>query len=223
MPAESSPKAWMSERDAELYEQLLRGLAGTAARPLRVLEWGSGRSTLFFSKFLDSVSPGSAWVTIEQDRAFFNRNVAPGLAGGRTTTVVNLGPPAVVPTIDVPRPRVAGVTAYVFAGVALRPFVPARVRDRAANLDGYVALPARLGTRFDLVVIDGRMRRRCLLEARHLVGDDGYVILHDASRAHYQCAWSSYCSGRRFGDEWWIGANRPTDFADVLTSPGDER
>ena len=49
------------------------------------------------------------------------------------------------------------------------------------------------------------------------------VVLHDAWRKHYRCAFASYRSGRRFGDEWWIGAHRDTDFADVLPWHAFER
>jgi len=83
-------------------------------------------------------------------------------------------------------------------------------------MDAYVNLPARNAIVCDLAIVDGRKRRRCVLEGAKLIGQTGYVVLHDAWRPHYQCAWKEFKSGRRFGDEWWIGANHETNFEDVL-------
>jgi hypothetical protein len=50
----ASPKAWMSVRDADLLEALLHRQAHERRSPLRVLEWGSGRSTLWYPHYLQS-------------------------------------------------------------------------------------------------------------------------------------------------------------------------
>ena len=76
---------------------------------------------------------------------------------------------------------------------------------------------------YSLAVIDGRKRRRCLLESARLLSPTGYAILHDAWRSYYHCAFNSFRSGRRFGDEWWIGSNIDTTFEDVLPRHAFER
>ncbi len=64
--------------------------------------------------------------------------------------------------------------------------------SRAVRMDDYVYYPRALNKKFDFILIDGRKRRRCLLEASLLVKDSGMVVLHDANRAHYRCAFSQY-------------------------------
>ena len=60
-----------------------------------------------------------------------------------------------------------GVTAIVFDKGWLDPSDgnPKGQEHRARDLDDYVALPASLGLRFDLVIVDGRKRCRCLTES----------------------------------------------------------
>jgi len=129
----------------------------------------------------------------------------------------------------VPRPG-AGATnaaatlrAVVFDAGDLRPFDPDRDRDRDADLDDYVTLPGSLEMRFDIVLVDGRKRRRCLLEASRLLNDAGIVVLHDAWRAYYQCAFDAYPFARRIGDMLWVGAQRDPELDSILPRHAFER
>lgn len=70
------------------------------------------------------------------------------------------------------------------------------LRQRYTNMDEYVAYPATLGKKYDVILVDGRKRRRCLLEASKLLKSDGVVILHDARRTFYHCAFSAFSDSR---------------------------
>ena len=110
-----------------------------------------------------------------------------------------------------------GIVVVLFDAGPLFPSEKGHEEDRNADLSDYVYAPRHLGLLADLITVDRRMRRRCLLEGAQLVEEtDGYVLLHDAVRKHYQCVWESYRSGRRVGGQLWIGAQHDTDFSDVL-------
>ena len=49
----------------------------------------------------------------------------------------------------------------------------------------YVETPKQIGGQFDVIIIDGRFRRRCLEVAAQVIAPDGIVILHDAQKTHY--------------------------------------
>jgi hypothetical protein len=158
---------------------------------------------LCFSEALAARKIPYRWLAVEHDRDYFTSRLAPRFAarGGRYSMAEDVCDP-------VGHCRV-GLDAVVFDGGELRPFERRTCGlDRDADLDDYVAFPRRTGRRFDLVVIDGRKRRRCLLEASRLLTDSGIVLLHDAWRTHYQCAFSAYRFGCRLGDDLWIGAQR---------------
>ena len=80
-----------------------------------------------------------------------------------------------------------------------------RLRQRYTEMSAYITYPSTLARTFDLVLIDGRKRRQCLLEARHLLKPSGVVLLHDAEREHYQCAFSAYPSGQFLTKHLWLG------------------
>jgi hypothetical protein len=213
----TSPKAWMTARDADLYEELLRSLARRrSSAAVRVVEWGIGRSTLWYPGVLDTLSVPYFWLALDHDWAFFETEIL-GRLGGRSNTLVVKGA-EVASRLRTVTGHSRGVCAVVYEAGELWPSVEGRERDREADLDAYIELPARLGGTYDLAVVDGRKRRRCLLEAARILSVDGYAMLHDAWRRHYQCAWNAFRSGRRCGDEWWIGSRAETDFSDVLPS-----
>lgn len=217
-----SPKAWMSVRDADLYEALLHRLASRQpSLPLNVVEWGAGRSTLWYTRFLETLGVQYNWLTLEHDRGYFEREIGKELGLCLHSTIVR----SEQLQLEAARLKLqsGGMLAVVFNSGKLLPFLAGHERDRNAALDDYVELPARLRFECDLAVIDGRKRRRCMLEAAQILRKGGYAILHDAWRRHYQCAWNAFRSGRRFGDEWWIGSLAETDFCDVLPWHAFER
>ena len=84
-----------------------------------------------------------------------------------------------------------------------------RLRQRHTDMSAYITYPGTLARTFDFVLVDGRKRRRCLLEVRHLLKPSGVVVLHDAERPHYQCAFSAYPSGQFLTKHLWLGRVRP--------------
>ena len=220
-----SSKAWMTAADADLLEDVLERVAHQFGGDLRVLEWGGGLSTLHYPDWLASRGAGVSWTTIEHDRGLFRGSLEPTLRERGATMVWSEDIAAAIPALADPGRR--GVTAVVFDKGPINPFDanPARYAERAKDLDDYVTLPASFGLRFHVVIVDGRKRHRCLLEAAMLLEPGGVAILHDAQRPYYHSAFAAYRSGRRIGDELWIGARHETDFTDLvpvdaLAAPG---
>ncbi|NNH75647.1 hypothetical protein HLB23_38335 [Nocardia uniformis] len=209
-----SPKAWMSVRDADLYEALLHRIAERrGGREVRVVEWGAGRSTLWYTAFLETLGVPFRWLAIEHDRRFVQEMLSEQVRQRRSAAVVA----ADTPVAEIVHAVEANATVVVhFDAGTLRPAVPGYEADRLADLDDYVSLPEALGFTADIAVVDGRKRRRCVEAAGRILDEDGVVILHDAWRTYYQPAWREFASHRRFGDEWAIGAHRQTDFSEFL-------
>jgi len=197
-----SPLAWMSLRDGELFAAVLEFVA-RRHDPLRVLEWGSGQSTVEFTRLLGERGVAHEWTALEYDRAFFDERVLPPLME-RPGSVVRYPDDGSVLTV----PGAAGtsrVTAVCWNRTRLRPAEDPG--DRRVDLDAYVDYPAGREP-FDVVFVDGRMRRRCLLSVSEHLGPSTVVVLHDAWHEHYHCALERYPVGRFFGDEMWMGALR---------------
>jgi Methyltransferase domain len=221
MSSTESHKAWMTFRDADLLELLLVAHSLRIGSAVDVLEWGAGRSTLWYSSALERQGLLDSWLALEHNREFFMGEIAPQLTRRSSASYLlcerlQEDLPALAPAPAAASKARATLRAVVFDAGDLRPFDPDRDDDRRADLDDYVALPASLDRRFDIVVVDGRKRRRCLLEASSLLTDSGIVVLHDAWRSYYQCAFDTYPFAQRIGDELWVGAQRDPDLGSIL-------
>ena len=80
------------------------------------------------------------------------------------------------------------------------------LKQRNTNMDDYVDYPLSINKKFDFVLIDGRKRRRCLEIASKIINDDGTVVLHDAERKYYHCAFNSFSSKKFLSKTLWIGS-----------------
>lgn len=90
--------------------------------------------------------------------------------------------------------------------VLLNPTTVDPREDRSLSMDDYVGYPATLGRKWDLIFVDGRHRRRCVLEAAQLLTPRGVVFLHDADRPQYQCAFSAFRDQQILpGTSFWEG------------------
>lgn len=218
-------KAYATPADADLLEEILLRLAGRFEDQLRAFEWGSGLSTLHYPEWLASRGVRVSWITAEHDRAWFMQALEPVLRA-RGATIVRSDDLA--EAVSALRAGRQALVAVVFDNGPDPHDQPSDwYLDRALDRDEYVALPCELGLRYHVALVDGRQRRRCLLEAAKVLEDGGVALLHDAQRPYYHSAFAAFRSGRRIGDELWIGAQFDTDFsdlvpADALSSPGYE-
>ena len=80
---------------------------------------------------------------------------------------------------------------------------------KSVTMDDYVHYPRTLRRKYDFILVDGRKRRRCLLEAASVLKAAGRVVLHDASRKYYHCAFERYRISKMALPDLWIGGTAP--------------
>lgn len=139
---------------------------------VRVLEWGSGRSTIYFSNWLKRKGITFRWIAIENFIPWHEQVSA------------------MIDSNDL-----AGVTTCVLKSGTCeeRKYV-----QEDMDLSAYVNYPSTLGLKFNLILIDGRRRRECLETASRLVAGNGVVVLHDAERPEHESAFVHYQDGGKF-------------------------
>lgn len=86
------------------------------------------------------------------------------------------------------------------------------LKQRQTNMDDYINYPAALGKKYNFILVDGRKRRRCLLEAKKLLAPGGVVVLHDAHRKYYHCAFTNFPYSRFVKTSLWVGKNEQPRF-----------
>ena len=174
----------MTGEDLRWYEETLLFLARCCSpRPLEVLEWGSGGSTVYMTKVLIEQGVNFTWRSLESNPEWYNK-IRQRVDGQRVTLkLFDRG------NIDLKLPE-----------------------NRQIDMEDYIRWPSRQKDRYDLVIVDGRRRRRCLLEARRLIRPNGTVILHDAWRVYYHCACNTFAKSLFIeGTSWWKGQHYATD------------
>lgn len=158
-------KPMMGARAVRVFTSEL--LAQAAARNLvRVLEWGCGGSTAYYTHFLRAQGIAYSWHSIEHHQGWHD-HVSSVLAGDPSTQV------------------------------------------HLVAWEDYAQFPRTLNTCFDLILVDGRQRARCLAEARDLVAPRGVVLLHDALRSRYYSGTVPYPDSRYIDAELWRGRVEP--------------
>ena len=159
----------MAKGDLTIFKAVL---SSAGREKLRVLEWGSGRSTVYFPKFLRSIQRAFDWRAMEFNQGWYERVT-------QRVAQAGLGDQVHVDFHEFIDPRLSWEN-----------HVPDY--DTDPELQKYLHSPKEEGLQFDLIIVDGRLRRRCLLEAINVLAPNGIVMLHDAHRTWYHCALDSY-------------------------------
>jgi hypothetical protein len=151
----------MLSNEIEAIENILLSYG----KHIDVLEWGSGGSTVYFTRFLRESGISYSWTSMEYNKQWYEK----------ITEAVKEDPDTKLYLFDV------GNT---------------ELKQRFTNMDEYVTYPASLGKKYDVIIVDGRKRRRCLLEVAKLLKPNGTAILHDARRTYYHSAFKMYPDSR---------------------------
>lgn len=164
-----------SSMDIKIFKEVLSASGG---KHLRVLEWGSGASTIYYPKFLRSIGRQFQWHAIENSGFWYEKGLRQISKFGLTGRV-HIHCSEFPPFWELP--GYSGDTPIPPPSYTISP-----------NQVKYVELPEELEEQFDVVIVDGRFRRRCLLVSSKVLAPNGIVILHDAQRTHYHSSLSIY-------------------------------
>lgn len=81
-----------------------------------------------------------------------------------------------------------------------------RDETRKICMREYVEFPRTLGIKFNLIIIDGRKRVRCLEESKFMLAENCSVYMDNAEREYYQKGISSFPKGEFITKELWRGS-----------------
>ena len=175
---------------------------------IKIFEWGSGFSTLYYASYLEKKGIRFEWHSIDNNRLWHERVMA-CVRNACLDSKVTLHLMEFEPFWEKagwgPVPPPCGV------------FVP-----KTENEKDYVQFPKKLNKKFNLSIIDARFRRHCVQIAREILSPGGVVVLHDAQKPHYhigldQFRYSIFLeSGKWYPyqnkpNKVWVGFNEASD------------
>jgi len=152
--------------------------------PLRVFEWGSGVSTIYYPSYLDSIVRRFDWHAVDNSQSRYFRcqdHIAKAQLNERVHAYYSEFP-----------------TFWECSKYSINNPIPPKSGIESESVEKYVNFPKSLGLRLDLMVVYGRYRRRCLIAAKDVLAEGGVLILHDAQRTHYHSSLSE------FGQVEWL-------------------
>jgi hypothetical protein len=173
----------MTPKERSLYKRLL--LSFDPARPLRIFEYGSGFSTIYFSRMLKKRGRHFTLHSIDNNRIWHHR-VQEMVRKYGLSDSVTLHIRSFPPFWEKPQWRWGH---------------PPRCNEFAPKTEeenGYVSLPISLDQKFDCIFVDGRFRRRAIAAAAESLSPNGIVVLHDAQKSHYHPGLDTYKFSRFF-------------------------
>lgn len=176
--------------DRMIFKKVFQLYAG---KSLRVFEWGSGRSTIYYSRYLTSIDSDFEWHSIDNSREWQSK-IARLVEHYQLSDRVHLYLSEF--------PAFWQLPSWSWEEVK----IPEEVcRPEATE---YVEYPKRLaGTKgFDVIIVDGRFRRRCLRVAAEVLAPSGLVLLHDAQKMHYHSSLDIYPFGHFFDGTKILGS-----------------
>ena len=153
--------------DAVEYSQITAAI--TALQPRRLLEWGSGGSTIDFLRRYASIEK---LVSVEHHPLWYEK-VKAAATDPRLFYFLREGAEAE------PAPQFFGLYRGKRAAWRRRAETDRRIFSE------YIDLPATLGLTFDCIFVDGRARNFCMAVGWELLERGGLMIVHDAQREFY--------------------------------------
>ena len=190
---------WMSQAEIEMIEKYL-------SPETIMLEYGSGGSTLYFSKFVKE------YYSIEHDKKWYDEIKIKISDNDKIKTFlsekIKLDPPSLgfsiggLATIKKPSP-IASITNLSARKTPAINTTFKRIRaDCWDNLEKstnytiykeYIKYPSIINKKFDAVLIDGRARPECAKFIYDFLNEGAYVFIHDYwSRNHYHVVREKY-------------------------------
>jgi predicted O-methyltransferase YrrM len=176
-----------TEKERQIFKAIF-DKAG-AGKGLRIFEWGSGYSTLYYARYLNGNGVDFEWHSIDNNRAWHER-VKEFVKKENLQSKVYLHLMEFMPFWEKP-------------GWGAVPPPCGQFAPSSDNEKDYVDYPRRLGKKFDVIIVDARFRRRCIQIARDVLQTDGVVVLHDAHKKQYHDGLESYTYKRFIESGTW--------------------
>ena len=166
---ENYPTMWMSE--ISCIEKILEEQAAKG-RLINVLEYGSGKSTIYFSKFLKRKGVSFSWTALEHFIPWYEKVIS-----------------------DLNENDLLGTTKCILKSPT---YEENKDIHEKQDMSEYINYPLDLKMKFDVVIVDGRKRAECLQIASRILAQDGVAILHDAEREGYHSAFCNFKDDGQF-------------------------
>lgn len=200
-------------KDIQIFKKIFDNY--TPRKKLKVFEWGSGFSSIYYSEYLRKRGIAAEWHSIDNNR-IWHEKVSSIVKQKNLEPRIRLYLREFVPFWEKPGWGPVPPPCGVFG-------------PKSENEIAYINFPSQFGSKFDIVIIDARFRRHCIQTTKKLLLPEGIAVLHDAQKAHYHVGLDEFRHSAFFDSgSWypfqgnsnkvWIGSVENKEIFEVLKS-----
>jgi hypothetical protein len=177
-----------TKKDMQIFKVIFDHFA---CKKVKIFEWGSGFSTMYYADYLQRRNADFEWHSIDNNESWHERIKSMIKKKGLLEFVrlyVEEFPPF-----------------WEKSGWDWKHTPPACgiFGPRSEGEKSYIDFPKSLGKKFDIIIIDARFRRHCLKTAKEALASGGVVIMHDAQKTHYHQGLDDFQRGEFFETGTW--------------------
>lgn len=158
-------------------------------RKIKIFEWGSGFSTIYYSEYLRKKGAAFEWHSIDNNKAWYEK-VESKMKKKGLQPYVQLYLKEFMPFWEKPGWETIPPPCGIFS-------------PKSENEKTYINFPLLLNDKFDIVIVDARFRRHCIQTAKEVLLPGGIVIMHDAQKAHYHIGLEDFQYSKFFHSGKW--------------------
>ena len=158
-------------------------------KEIRIFEWGSGFSTIYYAEYLRKKGAAFKWRSIDNNRTWHEK-IKTKVREKNLQSNVALHLLEFVPFWEKPEWGKLPPPCGVFS-------------PKTKNEKDYVRFPVHLNEDFDIIIIDARFRRHCIQTTKEMLLSGGIAIMHDAQKSHYHIGLDEFRYNRFFQSGSW--------------------
>ena len=181
-------------KEIRLFKKIFTEMA-QHKKQIRIFEWGSGYSTMYYANYLREIKADFQWHAIDNNPDWHSI-VRKMISDNQLDSSVHLHIKSFSPFWEKPE---------------WGPIPPpcGKFTPQTEDEISYVNFPMTLGADFDIIIIDARFRRCCLKIAMNVLSDVGIVIMHDAQKTHYHTGIEKFPYRKFFDTGTWYPFQKP--------------
>lgn len=157
-----------TKKDIQIFKRIFDSCTN---KRIKIFEWGSGFSTIYYANYLRDKKIEFEWHSIDNNKTWHEKV----------------------------KSKVQKKSLRRYVQLYLKEFQPFWKKrgwgdippscgvfsPKSENEMTYINFPKQFNDSFDIVIIDARFRRHCIQTAKEVLLPEGIVILHDAQKTHY--------------------------------------
>ncbi len=202
-------------KEIKIFKKIFDNYTCNKNRNIRIFEWGSGFSTIYYSEYLLKKGIMVEWHSIDNNRVWHEK-VFSIIKQKNLEHHIRLYLKEFSPF-------------WEKRGWGQMPPPCGVFGPKSENEIAYINFPVQFKKKFDIIIIDARFRRHCIQTTKDVLEPYGIAIIHDAQKVHYHVGLNDFTFGmfldsgswypfQKLPNKVWVGSMEDKEIFEILKS-----